>query len=91
MGEYDLYILAHKVDRCIKRSLGHVLLDQIEKSVLRFVCRTVEIEGESLFQVRIVLHHRLDDVHMECIAHKQVVVRDESYHCSVLFLGRPLT
>ena len=37
VGEYDLHILTDEMDRLVKRSLGHVVLDKVEKTVLGFV------------------------------------------------------
>ena len=86
MGEDDLDIFADQMYRLVKRGLRHVVLDQVKKTVLGLVCCSIEIQGETFLEIRVVLHHGLDELHVECIIHKQMLVRYELDKCAVLFL-----
>ena len=84
--EHDLDILSHKMDRLVEGGLRHVVLDQVEKTVLGLVCSAVEIECQALLEVGVVLHHGFDEFHAEAVSYEQVLVRNELHQSSVLLL-----
>ena len=84
MRQNDLYVLILKVDRLVQRCLGHILPHKVKKTVVRLVGSSVEDQGETFFEVRIVLHHGLDIVHVELETSEHLVVRGEYHKSSVL-------
>ena len=85
VGQDDLDVLAHKMDRSIARGLGKIVVHKVQKAVLRLVGDSVEDNGEPFLQVRVVLDHRLHIVHMELEASEHCTVRGEHDKCTVLF------
>ena len=85
VGQDDLDVVALEVDQRVERGLRHVLGDEVEKAVFRFICYSVEDEGQPLLQVGVVFHHRLHEVHVVGVVAENEVIGDETDECAVLF------
>ena len=85
VGNHDFDVLVLKVDRLIQRSFRHILADEVEETVLRLVCSSVEYQRKSLLEVGIVLDHRFHDVHVELVCSEHLGVRSEYHEGTVLF------
>lgn len=75
-GHFD--ILARKVDRRIKRLLGHVLAQKVQQAVLRNIALTVETEGQPQIEVSIVANHLLDVLQIVGIVAEHLPVHTET-------------
>ncbi len=77
VGDDQLDVLAHQVDRRIERLLGHVLVEQVEQTVLRGVGLPVEPDREAAVQVGVVAHQLLDVLHVVGVAAEDRLVDAE--------------
>jgi hypothetical protein len=64
VGEGHVDVVVGKVDDGVERrfAAGEILLEQVEKAVLRFELRTVERKGQPGVEVGVVPDHRLDEL-----------------------------
>ena len=85
VGQDDLDVLAHKMDRSIARGLGKIVVHKVQKAVLGLVGDSVQDYRQTFLQVGVVLDHRLHIVHMELKASEHCTVRGEHDKCTVLF------
>ena len=87
VGKYDFYVFSFQMDGRVERSLAEILSDEVEQTVFGLVGTAVQNYSESLFEVGVVLNHRLYIVHIEGVLTEHLLVREELYKGSVLFPG----
>ena len=90
VAHHYLYVVAGEVDGRVERLFAEVLVDQVQKPVLRLVGRAVQDEGEALVEIGVVLDHSHDIVLVEGVLSEHQRIRGEAYQGAVLFLGGPL-
>ena len=87
VGKDDLDIRSLDMDEGIQRFFRHVLRDEVQQAVLAHVGHPVQVEGEALLEVGVVLDHRLHDVHVEGVPLEHLVVGGEADEGAVLLPG----
>ena len=84
VGQDDLDVLAHKMDRSIARGLGKIVVHKVQKAVLGLVGDSVQDYRQTFLQVGVVLDHGLHVVHVELEVPEHRAVRCEDHEGSVL-------
>ena len=90
MGNSHLDILAREVDRRIERILGHILVQEVEQTILRDVVLSVELHRQPLVQVGVVAHQLLDILQVVAVGTEDLLIDRETDHRAVLLLNAAL-
>ena len=85
-----LDVVAREVDRRIERRVGHLLVQQVQQTVLRDVGLAVELEGQAEVEVGVVLHHLLDVLHVVGVGAEHLLVHAERDQRAVALLHAAL-
>ena len=85
-----LDVVAREVDRRIERRVGHLLVQQVQQTVLRDVGLAVELEGQAEVEVSVVLHHLLDVLHVVGVGAEHLLVHAERDQRAVALLHAAL-
>ena len=78
VGDHHLDVGSRQVDGRIERLLGHVLVQQVEQSVLRGVGLAVQTDRQPAVQVGVVAHQLLDILQMVGIGAEDLLVDAEA-------------
>ena len=88
VGQHYLYVLPLEMDDGVEGIVCHVLFQQVEKAVARYVSFSVVIYLESGVEVGIVVDHCLDKLLPEGEVAEEGVVGKEFHAGSVWLFGR---
>ena len=86
VGKGNFYVFSFQVDDRIEPVVGHIVVQQVYQPVAGMDAASVEHDGQSRVQVRIVAQHRFDEFGTERIVLEQSTVRFEIDESSV-FVG----
>ena len=86
VGKGYFYVFSFQVDDRIEPVVGHIVVQQVYQTVAGMDAASVEHDGQSRVQVRIVAQHRFDEFGTERIVLEQSTVRFEIDESSV-FVG----
>ena len=75
MGESNLYILAHDMNDRIQAVVGHIVVQQVFKTITALYAATIIHDGQSRVEVGIVAQHHLYDLAMEGVVLGESVIR----------------
>ena len=87
VGEDNLDILRFQVDERIERRFAHVFRHQVQQAVFALVGNSVQVQGEALLEVGVVLDHGLHNFHVEGVVVEHLIIRSEADEGAVLFGG----
>ena len=86
VAQHDLDVLALEVDGRVEGLVAEVLVDEVQQAVLGLVGGAVEVEGQPLLEVGVVLDHRLHEVHVVGVLAEHHGVRGEGDEGPVLLV-----
>ena len=87
MGESNLYILAHDMNDRIQAVVGHIVVQQVFKTITALYTATIIHDGQSRVEVGIVAQHHLYNLAMEGVVLEESVIRLKIYVCTILILS----
>ena len=88
VAEDYLDVVAFEVDGRIERLFAEVVVDEVQKAVLRAEGNSVEHERKAFLEVGVVLDHRLHIVHVEGEVSEHLLVWQERNQGAVLLFCR---
>ena len=85
VGEDYFNVFSLEVNRRIFRLLRHSFIDKVQQTIVRFVGCAVQDKCKTSLEIRVVLYHCLDKIHVVRVVAEHLGIRCEFHECSVLF------